>query len=66
MTSVEYAPSDEKNVSTSKEILEATENATFPEEGTVGRFHGLHEQLKYLKWTFTTKAGWFGDYVSPD
>jgi len=64
MSSAEYAQSDEKNMSTLKEIPEPTENATFPEAGTVGRFRGWGEKLTYLKWMFTTKAGWFGDYVS--
>lgn len=64
MSSAEYAHSDEKNMSTSKETPDPTENSTFPEEGTVGKSHGWQAKLAYLKWMFTTKAGWLGDYVS--
>lgn len=65
MSSTEYSHSDEKNMSTSKEVPGPTENTTFPEEGTVSRSQGWNERLTYLKWMFTTKAGWLGDYVSP-
>ncbi len=65
MSSVEYTHSDEKNMSTSKEIPDSVENTTFPEEGQVGSSHGWRAKLTYLKWMVTTKAGWLGDYVSP-
>ena len=64
MSSAEYAHSDEKNMSTSKVNPEPVENSTFPEEGNVGKSQQWKEKLTYLKWMFTTKEGWLGDYVS--
>jgi hypothetical protein len=55
--------SDEKNISSSKEIPHPVEGSPPPEELTTvdGRWNG---RLTYLKWYFTSKAGWLGDYVS--
>ncbi|OIW29743.1 purine permease [Coniochaeta ligniaria NRRL 30616] len=49
-------------MSTSKETPDSVVNSTFPEEGAVGKYHGWQARLTYLKWMFTTKAGWLGDY----
>lgn len=56
-----YADTDEKNMSSSKEAPDSVETSTSPEEETV--VNGLKERLAYLKWYFTSKAGWLGDYV---
>lgn len=56
--------SDEKHTA-SKEVWETAGTSTQPEESEVTSATTWQAKLTYLKWYFTSKQGWLGDYVSP-